>query len=146
MVAAHLRLLLSEDVHPNPSPTTKCPCPVCIRNVTSGVVSYLCNRCSGWVHSKFVLVGYIRSVLVFKNAAEYRRIKGLGFQLLRLPIPAIPLPLSISIQVINWNSFTILQFSAIRIGNKQVEFGELLERDNVKVAVIRESKVSSNYK
>ena len=38
-------ILLS--VHPNPGPTTKYPCPVCARNVTSRGVSYLCDRCSG---------------------------------------------------------------------------------------------------
>ena len=47
-----LRILLSGDVHPNPGPTTKHPCPVYARSVTSRGVSYLCNRCSGWVHSK----------------------------------------------------------------------------------------------
>ena len=53
------RILLSGDVHPNPGPTTKYPCLVCARNVTSRGVSYLCNRCSGWV----------------QNAAEYRQTK-----------------------------------------------------------------------
>ena len=46
------RLLLSGDVHQNPGPATKYPCSVCTRNVTSRGVSYMCNRCSGWVHSK----------------------------------------------------------------------------------------------
>ena len=45
------RILLSGDVHPNPDPTTKYPCPMCARNVTGCGVSYLCNRCSRWVHS-----------------------------------------------------------------------------------------------
>ena len=58
------RILLSGDVHPNPGPTTKYPCPVCARNVTSRGVSYLCNLCSGWVHSK---------CSGLQNAAEYRR-------------------------------------------------------------------------
>ena len=48
-------ILLSGDVHPNPGPTTKYPCPVCARNVTSRGVSYLCNRCSGWV---LILIQY----------------------------------------------------------------------------------------
>ena len=30
------RILLSGDVHPNPGPTTKYPCPVCARNVVVG--------------------------------------------------------------------------------------------------------------
>ena len=61
-----LRILFSGDVHPNPDPTTKYPCPVCVRNVTGRGVSYLCNRCSGWVHSK---------CSGLQNSAEYRRIK-----------------------------------------------------------------------
>ena len=46
--------------------TTKYPCPVYASNVTSRTVSYLCNRCSGWVHSK---------CSGLQNAAEYRRIE-----------------------------------------------------------------------
>ena len=60
------RILLSGDVHPNPGPTTKYPCPVCARNVTSRGVSYFCNRCSGWVHSK---------CSGLQDASEYRRTK-----------------------------------------------------------------------
>ena len=49
----HLKLLqMSGDVHPNPGPSTKYPCPICTRNVTSRGVIYKCNRCSGWVHAK----------------------------------------------------------------------------------------------
>ena len=44
----------------------KYPCSVCTSNVTSRGVSYMCNRCSGWVHSK---------CSGLQNAAEYRRIK-----------------------------------------------------------------------
>ena len=48
-----LKLLqMSGDVHPNPGPATKYPCPVCTRNVTSRGVSYKCNRYSGWLHTK----------------------------------------------------------------------------------------------
>ena len=61
-----LCILLSGDVHPNPGPTTKYSCPVCARNVTGRGVSYLCNRFSGWVHSK---------CSGLQNAAEYRQIK-----------------------------------------------------------------------
>ena len=60
------RILLPRDVHPNPGPTIKYPCPVCARNDTGRGVSYLCNRCSRWVHSK---------CSGLQNAAEYRRIK-----------------------------------------------------------------------
>ena len=51
---------------PSPGPTTKYPCPLCACNITGRGVSYLCNHCSGWVHSK--CSGH-------QNAAEYRRIK-----------------------------------------------------------------------
>ena len=60
------RLLLSGDVHQNSGPATKYPCSVCTSNVTSRGVSYMCNRFSGWVHSK---------CFGLQNAAEYRRIK-----------------------------------------------------------------------
>ena len=70
-------ILLLGDVQPNPGPITKYPCPVCARNVTSHGVSYLCNRCSGWIHSK---------CSGLQNAAEYRRIKDWPFQLLHFPI------------------------------------------------------------
>ena len=61
-----LLLLISGDIHPNPGPTTKYPCPVCTRDVTSRGVSYRCTRCTGWVHGKC-------SGLL--NAAQYRRNK-----------------------------------------------------------------------
>ena len=54
---------MAGDVHPNPGPTSKYPCPVCTRNVTSRGASYQCTRCSGWVHAKC-------SGLL--NAAQYR--------------------------------------------------------------------------
>ena len=47
-----LRLLLSGDVQQSPGPTTKYPCSVCTRNVTSRGVSYQCNNCKNWVHAK----------------------------------------------------------------------------------------------
>ena len=60
------RLLLSGDMRQNPGPATKYPCSVCTRNVTSRGVSYMCNRYSGWVHSK---------CSGLQNAVEYSRIK-----------------------------------------------------------------------
>ena len=59
-----LLLQMPGDVHPNPGPATKYPCPVCASNVTSRGVSYQCNICSGWVHTK--CSGHL-------NAAHYRR-------------------------------------------------------------------------
>ena len=92
------RLLLSGYVHPNPGPTTKYPCPVCVVNLTSRGVSYLCNRCSGWVHSK-----------------------SSGLQ-------------------------TQQSIDELKTGQFNAELGEFLERHNMKVAVIQESKLSSNYR
>ena len=37
-----------------PEPWSYYKGPVCARNVTSRGVSYLCNRCSGWVHSQLL--------------------------------------------------------------------------------------------
>ena len=46
-----LLLALAGDVHPNPGPS-RYPCSVCFKNVTSQGTSYLCTRCSHWVHSR----------------------------------------------------------------------------------------------
>ena len=49
----HLKLLqMSGDIHLNPGPATKHPCPVCTCNVTSRGVSYKCTKLYGWVHAK----------------------------------------------------------------------------------------------
>ena len=61
-----LSLLLAGDIHPNPGPATQYPCAVCTSNVTSRGVSFKCNQCSGWVHSK---------CSGLKNAAQYRKTK-----------------------------------------------------------------------
>ena len=118
------RILLSGDVHPNPGPTTKYPCPVCARNVTSRGVSYLCNRCSGWVHSK---------CSGLQNAAEYRRIKDWVCSSCNSP-PTLPKlqPPPIPTQAVDENSFTIMQFNANGIGNKLTELGEFLKRQTLR--------------
>ena len=61
-----LLLALAGDVHPNPGPSTY-PCSVCFRNVTSQGTSYLCTRCSHWVHSR---------CSGLRNAADYRKANG----------------------------------------------------------------------
>ena len=61
-----------DDVHPNPGPVTKYPCPVCTRNVTSRGVSYKYTKCYGWVQAK------CSGIL---NASQYRRnANGIGEQ------------------------------------------------------------------
>ena len=133
-------LLLSGDVHQNPGPSTKYPCSVCTRNVTSRGVSYMCNRCSGWVHSK---------CSGLQNAAEYRRIKNWACSSFSFPpTPPIPKPhpSPITTKASDGDPLTILKFNANGIGYEQVELGELLERHKVKVAVIQESKLTLNYR
>ena len=104
------RPLLSGDVHPNHCPTKTYPCPVCARNVTGRGMNYLCNRCSGWVHSK---------CSGLQNATEYRRIKDLVFSSCNSPstLPKLQPP-QIPTQAVDGNSFTIMQFNANGIGKK----------------------------
>ena len=125
---------------PEPWPYYKDPCQVCARNVTGRGVRYLCNRCSGWVHSK---------CSGLQNTAEYRRITDWVCSSCSSP-PTLPkphpLPTSIPTQGVDGNSFTIMQFNANGIDNKLTEMGEFLKRHNVKVAVIQESNLSPNSK
>ena len=116
-------------------PTTKYPCPVCARNVTGRGVSYLCNRGSGWAHSK---------CSGLQNAAKYIKewVCSSCSSPPTLPKPQ-PLPTSIPTQTVDGNSFTIMQFNANCIGNKLMELGEFLKRHNVKVAVIQESSIQN---
>ena len=129
------RLMLSDDVHQNPGPATKYPCSVCTSNVTSRGVSYMCNRCSGWVHS---------TCSGLQNAAEYRRIKNWACSSPPTPPILQPLPSPITTKTSDGDPFTILQSNANGIGNKQVELGEFLERHTVKVAVIQKLKLTLN--
>ena len=59
-------LALDGDVHPNPGPS-RYPCSDCFKNVTSQGTSYLCTRCSHWVHSR---------CSGLRNAADYRKANG----------------------------------------------------------------------
>ena len=100
----------------------------------------MCNRCSGWVYSKCSRL---------QNAAEYRQIKNWAcISCSSPPSPQIPKPLPspITTKASDGDPFTILQFNANDIGNKQVELADLLERHKVKVAVIQESKLTLNYR
>ena len=98
----------------------------------------MCNRCSGWVHSKCSRL---------QNAAEYCQIKNWAcISCSSPPSPQIPKPLPspITTKASDGDPFTILQFNANGIGNKQVELGDFLERHKFKVAVIQESKLTLN--
>ena len=98
----------------------------------------MCNCCSGWVHS---------TCSRLQNAAESRQIKNRAcISCSSPPSPQIPKPLPspITTKASDGDPFTILQFNANGIGNKQVELGDFLERHKVKVAVIQESKLTLN--
>ena len=137
---------MAGDIHPNPGPTVKYPCPVCARDVTSRGVSYRCTRCTGWVHAKC-------SGLL--NAAQYRRNKDWTCdpcsasktkQSTPPPPSPPPTPAPSAEQISDDSTFNVLQFNANGIGNKLTELGVVLERNKVKVAVIQESKLTSNSK
>ena len=61
-----LLLALAGDMHPNPEPP-RYPCSFCFKSVTSQGTSYLCTRCSHWVHSR---------CSGLRNVADYRRSNG----------------------------------------------------------------------
>ena len=107
-------------------------------NVISRGVSYMCNRCSSWVNSK---------CSGLQNAVEYRQIKNwVCISCSSTPTPQIPKPppSPITTKASDGDPFTILQFNANGIGNKQVELGDFLERHKAKVAVIQGSKLTLN--
>ena len=61
-----LLLALAGDVHPKPG-SSRYPCSVCLKNITSQGTSYRCTRCSHWVHSR---------CSGLRNAADYRKATG----------------------------------------------------------------------
>ena len=99
----------------------------CTSNATSHAVSYTCNRCSGWVHPKCSGLQTQRSTVGSRTGHTAHSDP--------LPLPPMPLPSQITTKA----PFTILQFNANGIGNRQVELGEFLERHKLKVEVIRSS-------
>ena len=93
----------------------------------------LCNRCSGWVHSK---------CSGLQNVAEYWRIKNWtcsSWSSPPIPPAPQPLPSQITTKPSDGNPFIILQFSVNDYGNKQVEIGKFLERHKLKLTAIQES-------
>ena len=117
----HQMLLpMSGDVHPNPGPATKYPCPVCTRNVTSRY---------GWVHAK------CSGIL---NAAQHRRKSDwtcdtcLAPQSQQSPPPTRS-PTPHTKQISDDSTFNVLQLNANGIGNKLTELEVVLERNKVKV-------------
>ena len=130
-----LLLALAGDVHPNPG-LSRYPCSVCFKNVTSQGTSYLCTRCSHWVHSR---------CSGLRNAAEYRKANGWIFTACMMPprprAPTPP-PSPTHTPTMSDKSFDILQWNANGIGNKQTELSIFLEA-HVKVAAIQESMLTA---
>ena len=142
----HLKLLhMSGNVHPNPGPATKYPCPVCTRNVTSRGVSYKCTKCYGWVHAK--CYGWVHAKCYgILNAAQYQRKSdwtcdaGSAPPFQKSPPPTRS-PAPPTKQISDDSTF-----NANGIGNKLTELEVVLEGKKVKVAVIQESKLSPKSK
>ena len=131
-----LLLSLAGDVHPNPGPS-RYPCSVCFKMVTSQGTSYLCTRCSHWVHSR---------CSGLRNAADYRKANGwICTACMTPPRPCAPSPppSPAHTPTMSDRSFNILQWNANSIGNKQTELCIFLEAHNVKVAAIQESKLTA---
>ena len=128
-----LLLALAGDVHPNPGPPSY-PCSVSFKNVTSQGTSYLCTRCSHWVHSR---------CSGLRNAADYRKANGWICTACMMPPQSRALPPTPShMPTISDKTFNILQWNANGIGSKQTELSIFLEAHNVKVAAIQESKLT----
>ena len=131
-----LLLALAGDVHPNPGPSTY-PCSVCFRNVTSQGTSYLCTRCSHWVHSR---------CSGLRNAADYRKANGwICTACMTPPQPHAPSPppSPAHTPTMSDKTFNILQWNANGIGNKQTELSIFLEAHDIKVAAIQESTLTA---
>ena len=135
---------MAGDIHPNPGPTAKYPCPVCARDVTSRGVSYRCTRCTGWVHAKC-------SGLL--NAAQYRRNKDwtcdpCSASKTQQPTTPPPSPSPIAApfagQIRDDSTFNVLQFNANGIGNKLTELGVVLERNKSKWRLYRRQSSRQN--
>ena len=131
----HLKLpQMTGDVHPNPGPDTKYPCPVCTRNVTSRGVSYKCTKCYGWVHAKCSGSDWTSDACSAPQSQQ-------SPPPTRSPAPAPPTK-----QISDDSTFNVLQLNTNIIGNKLTELEVVLERNKVKVAVIQESKLSPKSK
>ena len=131
-----LLLALAGDVHPNPGPSSY-PCSDCFKNVTSQGTSYLCTRCSHWVHSR---------CSGLRNAADYRKANGWICTACMTPPQSRappPPPTPAHMPTISDKTFNILQWNANGIGSKQTELSFFLEAHNVKVAAIQESKLTA---
>ena len=124
-------LQMACNVHTIPFHSTKYPCPVCTHNVTIRGGRYQCNRCFGWVHTKY-------SGLV--NAAQYRRSNYWVCDSCSVSLTQQSPSASLFVHLLPLLHLTyklILQLNVNGIGNKLKELGVVLENTKVKVAVIQ---------
>ena len=125
-----LLLALAGDVHQKPGSST-------FKNVSSQGTSYMCTRCSHWVHSR---------CSGLRNAADYCKSNGwFCTACMTPPQPGAPSPLPSPAHTPSMSdkTFNILQWNANGIGNKQTELSIYLEAHDVKVASIQESKLTA---
>ena len=112
-----LLLAPAGDVYSNPGPP-RYPCSVFFKNVTSQGTSYLCIRCSHWVHSR---------CSGLRNVADYHRVNGWFCTACSTPpqprAPSPP-PSPAHTPTILDKTFNILQWNGI--GNKQTELSIFL--------------------
>ena len=104
-----LLIAVAGDVHPNPAPS-RYPFSVCFKIVTSQCTSYLCTRCSHWVHSK---------CSGLRNIAEYRRANGRICTICGTPRSPTPLARPAHTSTMSDKTFNILQWNATGIGKQQ---------------------------
>ena len=123
----HLKLLhMSGDVHTNPGPATKSPCPICTRNVTSRGVSYKCTKCYGWVHMLWNL-----KCSPVSEKSDWTCDACSAPQSQQSPPPTRS-PAPPTKQISDDSTFNVLQLNANGIGNKLTELEVVLERNKVK--------------
>ena len=124
-------LALAGDVHPNPGPP-RYPCSVCFKNVTSQGTSYLCTRCSHWLHLR---------CSGLRNVADSHRPNGWICTACRTPPqPRAPSPPPSPAHHIRQDvQHTTVERQWQR--KKQTELNIFLEAHNVKVPTIQKSKL-----
>ena len=108
------------------------------RSASKNVTSYLCTRCSHWVHSR---------CSGLRNSADYPKSNCWICTACMTPpqsrAPSPP-PSTIHTPTMSDKTFNILQWNANGIGNKQTELSIFIEAHDVKVAAFQESKLTSS--
>ena len=156
----HILLLLLSGQCPNPGPAS--PCGVCTRNVTRRYISFRCTSCQLWVHS---------ACCSLRTRGDYEAFNGTWMCPTCNPVqPAIapqnpPIPLSVSPggqaamnqpaphpiplasspggrAALAQGHF--LQFNTNGITNSRQEINDLLKQQDILVACIQETKLTSN--